>query len=192
MEGVMSEPFIGQIMQVGFNFAPRGWAMCNGQSQSIQQNSALFALLGTTFGGNGTSTFNLPNLQGRTMVGVGQLPGGSNYVQGQAAGTESTTLTQQQMPTHTHATTATLNATNDAGTDRAPAAGMFLSRAKDVNPTGTAQVAIYTPTSTAPVALAGLSVNVAAAGGSVPVSILSPYLAMTTIIALQGIFPSRN
>jgi microcystin-dependent protein len=192
MEGIMSEPFIGQIMQVGFNFAPRGWSTCAGQQLGIAQNTALFSLLGTTYGGNGTTTFALPNLQGRTMVGVGQLPGGSNYVQGQAAGTENTTLTQQQMPTHTHPTTATLSATNDPGTDRAPVAGMFFSRAKDLNPTGTAQVAIYTPTSTAPVALGGLSVNVAAAGGSLPVSILSPYLAMTTIIALQGIFPSRN
>lgn len=197
----MSEPFIGQIMQVGFNYAPRGWAMCNGQQQSIAQNSALFALLGTTFGGDGQTTFNLPNLQGRTMVGVGQLPGGHNYTLGEAAGTENTTLTQNQMPTHAHSGPVTLTGTINANTTKAtaqgPTAGSVLARSTDLNTTtGTGQPAIYAPAASSPVAVGGVNVagtvTTGPAGGSQPFSILSPYLAMTTIIALQGIFPSRN
>src|SRR5215211_5023310 len=98
----MSEPFIGQIMLVPYNFAPRGWAFCQGQIMSIAQNTALFSLLGTTYGGNGQTTFALPDLQGRFPNGAGQGPGLSSYTLGQVAGAESVTLTQQQMPLHTH------------------------------------------------------------------------------------------
>src|SRR5216117_169121 len=101
------EPFIGQIQAFGFSFAPRGWATCSGQILSIAQNTALFSLLGTTYGGNGQTTFALPDLRGRAMIGPGQGPALSSHVLGEVGGTESTTLNPNQMPAHTH--TATFN-----------------------------------------------------------------------------------
>lgn len=98
----MSDPFLGEIKMVGFNFAPRGWASCQGQQMSIAQNTALFSLLGTTFGGNGQTTFGLPDFQGRSPVGMGQGPGLSPVNQGQMAGVESTVLSSAQLPTHNH------------------------------------------------------------------------------------------
>src|ERR1700755_2648639 len=102
----MAEPFLGQIQQFGFNFAPRGWAFCNGQLMSIAQNSALFSLLGTMYGGDGVTTFGLPDMRGRASLHFGQGNGLSNYTQGQQAGVESVTLITAQMPMHNH----TLNA----------------------------------------------------------------------------------
>src|SRR5580704_15922794 len=99
----MSTPFLGMIITVGFNFAPRGWALCNGQLMPISQNTALFSLLGTTYGGNGTTTFALPNLQSRVPVHFGQGPGLSPYVIGQSGGAETVALTINQLPAHTHA-----------------------------------------------------------------------------------------
>ena len=115
----MAQPFLGQIMQVGFGFAPIDWAQAAGQTLAISQNAALFSLLGTTFGGNGTSTFQLPNVQGRVIVGVGQTPGLSTYVWGEIGGAEQVTLNLSQMPTHTHAAavtqpTATLSALSES------------------------------------------------------------------------------
>src|ERR1700693_5108558 len=99
----MSEPFVAEIRIVGFNFAPRGWAFCSGQLMPISQNTALFSLLGTTYGGNGTSTFGLPNLQGSAPVHFGQLQGGGGYVEGETGGVSAVTLTQPTMPSHNHA-----------------------------------------------------------------------------------------
>src|SRR3984893_4324338 len=118
----MSEPFLGQIMLVGFNFAPQGWAFCNGQLLSISQNTALFSLLGTTYGGNGTTNFALPDLRGRAAVGFGQGPGLSNYDLGQSTGSEMVTLTVGQMPAHNHlvaANAATATASSPSGADLA-------------------------------------------------------------------------
>jgi microcystin-dependent protein len=141
----MSDPFIGEIKMVGFNFAPRGWALCQGQVMSIAQNSALFSLLGTTFGGNGQTTFGLPDYQGRSPVGTGNGAGLSPIVWGQVAGTENVTLTQNEMPAHTHTAqftgqssavsgTASTTVTVDVGTDTsgvmvapAPGATTYLS-----------------------------------------------------------------
>jgi len=106
----MSQPFVGEIRAFGFNFAPRGWQQCNGQTLSISANAALFALLGTTYGGNGTTTFNLPDLRGRVAISQGQGPSTSNYVIGEAAGTETVTLLSTQMPQHTHTVNAVSNA----------------------------------------------------------------------------------
>src|SRR5882757_7290611 len=103
----MSEPFLGQITLFGCNFAPRGWAVCQGQLMSISQNSALFSLLGTNYGGNGTTTFGLPDLQGRAPLGMGALVGGQNYGIGEQAGTEFVTLSNLEMPVHSHAFVAT-------------------------------------------------------------------------------------
>lgn len=201
----MSEPFIAQIMYFGGNFAPRGWAFCNGQILSIAQNTALFSILGTTYGGNGQTTFALPNLLGRVPIHSGggtAGPGVSPYALGQASGVENTTLTQQQMPAHTHSaaftgTPGTLDASTVKGTTATPAAGLVMSRGVDGDNDPNATPFIYGPAPVSgAVALAGVhaagTVTLGIAGGSQPVSILQPYLAINAIIALEGIFPSRN
>lgn len=197
----MSDPFLGQLLQVGFNFAPVGWAQCSGQLMSISQNSALFALLGTQFGGDGQSTFALPDLQGRVGIGSGNGAGLSPYVIGEKSGAESVTLTQNNMPAHTHpaafAAPPSLNAATGKATLQAPVDGAVLAKSVDSDPlTPDALPAIYSPAGTAaPVALGGLNIsaiNVGQAGGNMPTSIVQPFLSVMTIIALQGIFPSRN
>lgn len=173
----MSEPFLGMIIVVPYNFAPRGWAFCNGQILAIAQNTALFSLLGTTYGGNGQTTFALPDLRGRFPNSSGQGPGLSPYSLGQVSGTENTTLTINQMPQHIHAFTPLANS-NDASS--AKPAGKFPA----LTP-GNA----YAPTQD------GTTMGqqqVAPAGGSQPFSIMPPYLTLNFCIALEGIFPSRN
>lgn len=193
----MSDPFIGQIQQFGFNFPPQGWASCNGQLLSIAQNTALFSLLGTQYGGNGTNTFGLPDLRGRMAVNFGQGPGLSNYVIGQAGGTESVTLTTAQLPSHTHGVTnkaGYLNASDAKATSQEPTAGAILGRGVDAK--FNAVPRIYLPAGTTPNLALGLniagSIDIGATGNNGPVSVLSPYLAVNVSIALQGIFPSRN
>lgn len=181
-----TEPFIGEIKIFAFNFAPRGYSFCAGQVISIAQNTALFSLLGTMYGGNGQTTFALPDLRGRVGVGQGQGPGLSNYAIGQVSGTENTTLTINNMPLHTH--TAQANVNNAAAGVAVPVAGSSLAAAKDINGDNTS---IYT--ATAPnTALSAGSVTVGPAGGSTPFNNLQPYLALNYSIAMQGIFPSRN
>jgi microcystin-dependent protein len=173
----MSEPFIGQICIYGFNFAPRGWAFCNGQILAIAQNTALFSLLGTTYGGNGTTTFALPNLQSRLPLHFGQGAGLSSYALGQASGTESVTLTQNSLPPHNHASTTPATAAD--GTSIDPAAGAVLGAGINIYTVGAATIQMSpTPTSLT--------------GGGQPVSIVQPILAINFCIALQGLFPSRN
>jgi len=169
----MSEPFLGQLATFGFNFAPRGWAFCNGQILPIAQNTALFSLLGTTYGGNGQTTFALPNLQSRFPIHFGQGPGLSQYDLGEQSGTESTTLTINNMPQHTH------NMNVSSGTKVSPIATN--------NNFGGAP--IYT---SAPLDTVMVPGTLGLAGGSQPFSILPPYLALNWCIALEGIFPSRN
>lgn len=196
----MSSPFLGQIIQGGWNFAPRGYAFCNGQLLAISQNSALFSLLGTTYGGNGTTTFALPNLQSRLAMHWGQGSGLSSVQIGEQGGVEQTTLLSTQMPAHTHAATfsgtgSSLTTTAVKSTTQAAAAGSLLGKA--VDSTGTVVPLVYAPAgSAAGAALGGLNVagtvTNAIAGNSQPLSIRNPYLGITHVIALQGIFPSRN
>jgi microcystin-dependent protein len=195
----MSSIYIGQILQGGWNFAPRGTAMCNGQIIGIAQNTALFSLLGTTFGGNGQTTFALPDLRSRSMMHHGQGPGLSSVVLGEAGGTENVTLTQNQMPQHTHAatfnSTSTMGASTTKGTLQTPGAGTVLAKTQDS--AGTALPLIYLPSGTATnVNLGGLNVagtvTNAIAGGSQPVGIRNPYLGITHAIAMEGIYPSRS
>jgi microcystin-dependent protein len=186
------EEFIGVVKVFAGNFAPRGWQLCNGQILSIAQNSALFAILGTTYGGNGQTTFALPDLRGRATVGWGQGPGLSNYALGQISGTENTSILTSNMPAHNHVATSTLtlNASNAAATVGTPVTGNALGAGKDIN---TDAVSMYT-TSTPNIPLAGGSVATTTAlnGGNIPISILQPTIAMSYIICLEGIFPSRN
>ncbi|MDZ4349361.1 MAG: tail fiber protein [Xanthomonadaceae bacterium] len=161
----------------GFPFAPRGWAQCNGQAVAINQNQALFALIGTTYGGNGQTTFNLPDLRGRTPVHFS-----ASVPQGTMAGVESVTLTSSQMPAHTHTVSATTDQPNVRNFDGAVFASAI--NAQDGSPVNTYGSA------TDPVPLNAGSVSVA--GGSQPHSNLQPSLVMNFCIALVGVFPSRS
>lgn len=179
----MAEPFIGQIMMFGGNFAIRGWAMCNGQLLSIAQNTALFSILGTTYGGNGQTTFGLPDLRGRVPVHFGQGPGLSPYSLGQQSGVESQTLTQNQMPAHNHQIMTNSNNGNVSSGE-----GNFIAVPVLSGASPTAVNAFRSTQDGTPMGAQSLSV----AGGSQPFSLLQPYLAVNYLIALEGIFPSRN
>jgi len=176
----MSEPFLGEIRMFGGSFAPRGWAFCNGQIMSIAQNTALFSLLGTTYGGDGQVTFGLPDLRGRVAINPGQGPGLSAYTLGEASGTEHVTLLQTQLPQHTHMVACNTG----AATQPAPTNNFFASPQDGQGGAGTG----YLPTANATMAPNMLL----PAGGSAPVEILQPFLCVSFIIALEGIYPSRN
>ena len=178
----MADPFIGEIRAVAFNYAPEGWALCNGQLLSISQNTALFSLLGTTYGGNGVSTFALPNLQGRVPIHQGQSPGTSTYVMGQVAGSENTTLLVGNLPAHNHPA----NANSAAGPNPSPI-GNFWAEA---NGGGKSPVVTpsYAATSTGQMASTAIGMT----GSNQPFSVVQPYLCVNFIIALVGIFPSRG
>jgi len=188
----MADPFLGQIALFAFNFPPKGWALCSGQLLPINQNQALFALLGTTFGGNGVTTFALPDMRGRVPIGVGV--GGANPMLGQAAGNETITLIATQMPSHAHAVnttnlTATARCLNSAANVPAAAGNAFAI----VNPGSTLA---YSSVADADMqaSSAGFtgSAPTANAGSSQPHENRQPYLVLSYCIALTGIFPSPN
>lgn len=172
----MATPFIAQIVMFGGNFNPRGWAFCSGQIMPIAQNTALFSLLGVTYGGNGQTTFALPDLRSRVPIHAGQGPGLSNYQLGQQGGTESVTLTTNQMPAHNHSAVA--HASDGASSNTDPS-GNFLAEGNNY-------------TNSTNVQMNAGAVTTGMAGGNQPFSIIQPYLAINYIIALEGIFPSRN
>ena len=194
------DPFIGQIMMFGGNFAPRGWALCSGQLLSISQNTALFSILGTTYGGDGRTTFALPDLRGRAPVSAGRGPGLSDRRLGQRSGQETVTLNQLEIPSHTHlaqAETTTVMSVSSAGaTSAAPVAGNSLAavsseRGKVTNAKIYNAEAPDTVLSTGTVAT-GTTVTNQLSGGSRAHDNMQPYLAVNYIIALLGVFPSRN
>lgn len=168
----MTEPYMGEIKLSSFNYAPKGWAFCNGQLLPINQNQALFSLLGTTYGGNGQTNFALPNLQGRVAVGSG-LNSGQGYQLGQTAGEYTHTLTSSEMPMHTHAATI-----GGAPTTASPVGARLAQPGK-------AAFAAAPSTAMAPI-------GVTPVGGGQAHTNTAPYLAISFIIALQGVFPSRN
>ena len=168
----MSEPFLSEIKIVSFNFPPKGWALCNGQLLPINQNQALFALLGTTYGGNGQTNFALPNLRGRVPIHEGD-----GHTLGEAAGSTSVTISQQTMAQHVHFAQAS---TQPASTDT-PDSTVLLG--------GSAPNDLYTGFAAPATLIAGTVTNV---GGSQPHTNMMPYLVLNFIIALQGIFPSPN
>lgn len=179
-----AEPYIGEIIMFAGNFAPRGWALCNGQLLSIAQNTALFSILGTTYGGNGQTTFALPNLMGRVPLHPGQGPGLTNRILGESSGEENVTLLNNQMPAHNHS----LNVATGSGTSGTPA-GNVLAVGVGTNNHGEAvPVQGY---AAAPDAGASPSA-IGVAGGSQPHNNMPPYLGINFIIALEGIFPPRD
>lgn len=193
------ESFIGQIMHVGFNFAPYGWSTCQGQTMQINQNAALFGVLGITFGGDGRNTFMLPNAQSRVLVGAGQGQGLSSYSPGEMGGNEQVALTSAQMPQHIHtiAAAGTLAAVNNNAPGvsvETPADGSMLGVPYDSD---NATITIYVPAGTSgstTVNLGGVQLNgtTGVAGGSQPVGTLPPFLAVTTLICTAGIYPTRQ
>jgi microcystin-dependent protein len=177
----MSDAFVGEIRIFGFNFAPTGWALCNGQLLPISQNTALFSLLGTTYGGNGQTTFGLPNLQGCAGVQSGQAPGLSNYDLGQVGGESAVTLTPNQIPSHTHVT----GCLDGAGNLATPAGSVWAS----------AKVGKQSENRYSASPGSGPVMNAQAAstaGGGAPHNNMPPYLTLNFCIALQGIFPPRS
>lgn len=173
----MADPFVAEIRIFGFNFAPTGWAFCNGQIMPISQNTALFSLLGTTYGGDGKSTFALPDLQGNAPLAPGQGPGLSLYDLGQIGGSETVTLLQSEIPAHTH----TIRVGEDPGDVPTPATSTLT-----VSTGGFAYSASASPaTNMSPNALAPT-------GGSLPHNNMMPYLTLNFCIALQGVFPPRG
>jgi len=171
----MTEPFIGEIRIFAGNFAPRGYALCAGQLMSIQQNTALFSLLGIRYGGNGTTNFGLPDLRGRAPLGQGQGPGLSSYNAGDMTGTESVALLNTEMPTHNH----TLQ-TRSAAANHSNATSAMLAVAKDRIYAPSPAITTLNPQSLSP------------AGSSQPHDNMQPFLTLNFIIALLGIFPPRN
>ena len=182
-----TEPFIGEIKILGFNFAPRGYMTCQGQILSIAQNTALFSLIGTYYGGNGQTTFALPNLQGRVAKSQGQGPGLPSYVMGQVGGTTAVNISVPNMPAHVHpATGITANLPVASGVGNSNSSvGNYLAQAP---------VDMYSTAATAGKNYGTLAASGAtgSVGSSIPLNIENPYLVVNYSIATEGIFPSRN
>ncbi len=184
------EPFIAQIMMFGGNFAPRGWAFCNGQLLAISQYAALFSLIGTTYGGDGRTTFGLPDLRGRAPIHVGQGPGLSSREWGQRLGGETNTMTVPQMPNHSHTANTTGNisiaVSAETGEENTPN-GQYLAAGNNFyndSPTTGANLSGGSATN--------LATTIGNTGGQQPMNNMQPSLAIYYVIALQGIFPSRS
>lgn len=172
----MATPYLGTIAMFAGNFAPAGWALCQGQLLAIDQNNALFALIGTFYGGDGQTTFGLPDLRGRTIIHWGQGPGLSPYVIGQLSGVEQVTLTAAMTPAHTHQ----FPATTDAANGQLPVGNQLATAAVNAYQSGVPAQS-----------LAGVTIS-PYVGGNQPHENRMPFLTVNFIIALQGIFPSRN
>lgn len=171
----MSEPFLAEVRMVGFNFAPRGWAFCDGQILPINQNQSLYSLLGTTYGGDGRTSFALPDMRGRTPIHVGRSNGGGDHTLGQKSGEETHTLAANEMPQHTHQ----MMATNTAASSTDPTNRVLAESVRDTYRDLTNPVNMGSGT-------------VANVGGGQAHNNMQPYLAVNFCIALQGLFPSRN
>lgn len=174
----MADPFVGEIRAFPFNFAPKGWALCNGQLLPLTQNTALFSLLGTNYGGDGKSTFGLPDLQGRVAIHPGQGPGLSWHDLGEEGGVEFVTLLESEIPAHAHP----ISASADEGESRRPIAGHYVAESTpgDRFAPGSSTTVTMAPKAMAP------------AGGNLPHNNMMPYLTVNYCIAMQGVFPPRS
>ena len=208
----MAEPFIGQINTNGFNFAPDKWSLCEGQILTINDHQALYSLLGTAFGGDGRTTFNLPDYRGRVTTGEGFMPGSAKeYKMGEATGSESHTLKLNELSTHAHlaiigsgaSAEVSVNATTQSGESNVPATGFYLAKSQPPGGGPDLPELIYksNPTEDSKVSLGGFNASVGTISGNVeignkgsssPFSIMQPTVAINFSIAMQGLFPSRN
>ncbi|MGB3692261.1 MAG: tail fiber protein [Spirulinaceae cyanobacterium] len=179
----MSEPFLGEIKMIAFDFAPKGFAFCYGQVLSISQNQSLFNLIGDTYGGNGTSTFALPDLRGRVPINAGQGPGLSNRTLGQSGGSETVTLTESQLPAHNHDLNADLNATSSNANTCDPAGKLLAKSNRPTYLSGTANIKLDSDS---------ISGSTSSVGGGQTHNNVQPFLSINFVIALTGIFPSEN
>ncbi len=192
----MSTPFIGEIKMVGFTFAPVGWANCDGQLLAISQNTALFSLLGTTYGGDGRTTFGLPDLRGRVPMHTGQGAGLTNRPMGQRSGTETVTLTAGNLPAHTHdagslaaTTTVTVRGSSGDADATSPSNAALAVTREDTYLAATPDVDLAAGSATAATGLAG---STGQTGSNQAVNNMQPYQVVRFVIALVGIFPSRS
>lgn len=176
------EGYIAQIIMFAGNFAPQSWAFCQGQILSIAQNTALFALVGTTYGGNGQTTFALPDLRGRVPVGTGTGPGLSPIVLGQVAGTANTTLLVTNLPAHNHTATTTVGVSSANASTEEPDGSVLATQPNN----------FYAPANTVSGAMGGVTTTIGNTGGGQPFNNYPPYLGMNYVICINGIFPSRN
>lgn len=179
------DPYLGEVMLVGNPYCPQGWTEAAGQVLPIVQNTALFSLFGTQFGGDGQNTFALPDLRSRVPIGQGQGGGLSPYVVGQTGGGEQVTLSVQQMPAHTHTAQTTLSGTETDAATGSPGGALL----------GASGTNIYAPGGSnpdLPLAPSSAATTIGVAGGSQPVGIMNPYLGMRWCVALQGVYPPRN
>jgi microcystin-dependent protein len=191
-----SQPFLGEICTFGFNFCPVGYLPADGTLLPINQNQALFALLGTIYGGNGFNTFALPDLRGRSPIGVGQGPGLNPFFQGQVGGAETTLLTTANLPSHSHGATTTvtvdtvINASNSNGTTTIPTGKVWANSSSRDNIYGSSQSSLMATGAVTSTATA--TTTITPTGSGVPVNSRSPFLALSYCIAVQGIFPARQ
>jgi microcystin-dependent protein len=184
------DPYLGCVIIFGGNFAMKGFQTCSGQLYSISQNAALFSLLGTFFGGNGTSTFALPDLRGRAVINQGQVPGLSEYVVGEVTGQAAVTLLNSNIPIHNHQLNA-FNGSTAATATSSPISSLLAEGPKSGGLSGKAPN--YYLNGGAPnVTMNPQAIRVNVGGGSIPFSIMQPYLAITHLIAMNGIYPARN
>jgi microcystin-dependent protein len=174
----MTQPYMGQIMLTPYNFAPKFFAQCNGQLMAISQNNALYSLLGVFYGGDGVTTFALPDLRSRTPIGMGSAPSGTTYTIGQKSGSENVTLADSQIPAHVH----TSNYSTASATARTPVNGLYGD---------TGARSIYVNASTSPQVQLNPA-TVSGGGSNTPHNNLQPYTTLNFCIALSGIFPTRN
>lgn len=177
----MMDPYVGEIRIFAGNFAPRGWAFCNGQLMPISQNTALFSILGTIYGGDGKTNFALPDLMGRAPMHQGTIPGGSTYPIGEQTGAASVTLTTAEMPSHAHAAMAN----SQSGNTSNPEGAVW---AKNPGSRGVSPTPIYSASPTVPMN----PLSLAPAGGGAPHDNMQPYLGVGFIIALAGVYPPRS
>jgi microcystin-dependent protein len=178
----MSEPTIGTIKMFGGNFAPRSWALCQGQLLPINQNQSLYSILGTTYGGDGRTTFALPDLRGRAPIHEGTGPGLTPRPLGQRGGSETNTLTNNNLASHNHIASGKVKAKNGAGDESNPGGGFPATAATD----------LYAEAAGTTMASDAVNVTINNNGGQQPVNNMQPYLVVNYIICLQGLFPSRN
>jgi microcystin-dependent protein len=190
-DGQAQDAFLGEVKLFAGNFAPRGWAFCDGQQIAISQNTALFALLGSTYGGDGRTTFALPDLRGRVVVGPRRGNGLSNFIAGQQGGSQTNTLNTSQLPSHSHTASGVIRASSAKATTKDPTGNYFASAiqvsGRDIN-----EVSSYAPTKNVDMNADAINVTVGTTGSGVEFNNLQPFLAINYIICLNGIFPSRQ